>query len=40
MSLFHHWEGTLNVIVVLTVLTQAAVLVVVVNFIFPRSQIQ
>lgn len=39
MSLFHHWEGTLNVIVVLTALTQAAVLVVV-NFIFPRSQIQ
>lgn len=39
VSLFYHWELTLNIIAVLTALTQAVVLVVV-NFIFPRSQIQ
>ena len=39
ISLFYHWRFTLNLIVGLTTLTQAIVLVLA-NFIFPRSQIQ
>lgn len=39
VSLFRHWYFTVNLIVGFTTITQAIVLVLV-NFIFPRSQIQ